>query len=104
MQGFGDPAGALLLAGLPPVDLRQEHRHHALEQLRVAPEDMEGLVVDLELLAPVEEHARQGPVEVVAPLTRSEPTLTGALKPCRSPGCGVALADFETRAPITTRG
>jgi hypothetical protein len=68
MQGFGDAAGARLFAGLPPVDLRQEHRHHALEQLRVAPEDVEGLVEDLELLAPAEEDARQGPVEVVAPL------------------------------------
>jgi hypothetical protein len=47
---------------------RQEHRHDALEQLRVAPEDVEGLVVDLELLASVEEHAGECPVEIIAPL------------------------------------
>jgi len=67
-EGFGDAARVRFFPGLPAVDLRQEHRHHALEQLRVAPEDVERLVVDLELLAPVEKNGSEGPVEVVAPL------------------------------------
>jgi len=54
------------VAALASVDLRQEHRHDALERrLRGgAPEDVERLVVDLELLAAVEEDARERPIEV----------------------------------------
>src|SRR6266853_1001949 len=162
VERVGDAIGRrrLLVAALAPVHLRQEHRHDALEELRVAPEDVEGLVVDLELLAPSEKDAREGPVEVLAPfdacdfqrahrvehavrpdreargaqhagevhdvlreaavrchfstsprssvsittLTLLAPTFTAALRPWKSPGCGFALADFETRAPMITRG
>ena len=40
--------------------------HHPLEQLRIAPEDVEALVEQLALVAPVHEHRMQGPVEILA--------------------------------------
>ena len=40
--------------------------HHPLEQLRVAPEDVEALVEQLALVAPVHEHRVQRPVEILA--------------------------------------
>ena len=68
-ERLGEPAREIgLLVGRPPDDLRQEEPHHALEHLRVAPEDVERLVEELELLAPVEEDGGERPVEVVAPL------------------------------------
>src|SRR6266705_2369902 len=70
IKRVGDAIGRrrLLAAALASIDLRQEHRHDALEELWVAPEDVEGLVVDLELLAPAEKDAGERPVEVLAPL------------------------------------
>ncbi len=69
MQRLGDPRrGLAFVTALPAVDLREEHRHDALEELRIAPENVERLIVDLELLAPVEKNARERPVEIVAPL------------------------------------
>src|SRR5688500_4921565 len=54
------------------------------------------------------QHAVQ--IHLEAPISRSItttipplPTLTGALRPSRSPGCGVGLPLFETRAPTITR-
>ena len=67
---LGDATAHLLLLGLGLValELRQEELHHALEELRVAPEDVEALVEQLALVAPVHEHGVQRPVEILAPL------------------------------------
>src|SRR5690606_9254776 len=47
-------------------DLGQHGRHHPVEQLRIAPEDMECLIEQFALVATVYEHRVQCPVEVVA--------------------------------------
>ncbi len=44
----------------------QQQLHRLLEQIGLAPEDVEGLVEQLALVAPVDEHRVQGPVEVGA--------------------------------------
>ena len=60
-------AELLALSGLGRhADLRQQHLHHLFEQPRIAPIDVERLVEDLALVAPVHEHRVQRPVEVVA--------------------------------------
>ena len=51
---------------------------HALEHARVAPEDVEGLVEQLELLAAIEEQRRQRPVEIVAVLRCPSPRAPSA--------------------------
>ena len=58
---------ALLLA-LGHADAGQQHGHHALQQLGIAPEDMEGLVEDRPLILAVDEDRMQRPVEIVAAL------------------------------------
>ena len=45
---------------------RQHQRHHLLEQLGIAPEDVERLVEQRPLVRPVDEHRVQGPVEIGA--------------------------------------
>ena len=56
--------GALgLLLGLVGPHLRQHQREHLLEIAGVAPEHDEGLVEDLPLAAPVDEHGMQRPIE-----------------------------------------
>ncbi len=57
-----------LFAGrrLAPLELRQQQLHHLLEQVGLAPEDVKGLVEQLALVAPVDEHRVQRPVEVDA--------------------------------------
>ena len=50
------------------VDLRQQQAHDALEHLRVAPEDVKRLIKQFLLLALGQEHRRQRPVEILAPL------------------------------------
>src|SRR5262249_50426962 len=47
-------------------DLGQQHLHHLFQQTRVAPIDVEGLVEDLSLIAPIHKNRMQRPVEVVA--------------------------------------
>ena len=60
-------AELLLVVGIGRhADRRQQQLHHLFEQPRVAPEDVEGLVEDLALVAAVHEHRVQRPVEVVA--------------------------------------
>src|SRR5260221_3376302 len=61
---------ALLLLGLGGAAERlgQHQLHHALGELRVAPEDVEGLVEDRTLLLARQQHRRHGPVPVVAAL------------------------------------
>ena len=67
---LGDaPAHLLLrLRRLLALQRRQEQMHHPLEQLRVAPEDVEALVEQLALVAPVHEHRVQRPVEILPAL------------------------------------
>ena len=61
------PAELLALVRLGRhADLRQQHLHHLFQQARIAPEDVEGLVEDLALVAAVHEHRVQRPVEIVA--------------------------------------
>jgi hypothetical protein len=52
-QGVGDARAELLvrLVEFITAERGQHQRHHALQELRVAPEDVEGLVEDLALLA-----------------------------------------------------
>ena len=53
------------------VNLRQQQAHDALEHLRIAPENVEGLIEQFPLLALGQEHRRQRPVKVLAPLDAS---------------------------------
>ncbi len=55
---------ALLLVG--QHHLRQHHAEHALQQLGVAPEDVEGLIEELALVAAIDEDRMQRPVEIAA--------------------------------------
>ena len=67
LQGVLQAAADLLALVLGRhADLRQQHLHHLLEQPRIAPIDVERLVEDLALVAPVHEHRMECPVEVVA--------------------------------------
>ena len=50
------------------ADLGQQQVHHLLEQLRVAPEGVEGGVEQRLLLVALEHHRAQGRVHVVAPV------------------------------------
>ncbi len=63
---LGEAADHLLaVARARRLELRQEQRHHLLEELRIAPEDVEGLVEDLALVALVDEDGVQRPVEIL---------------------------------------
>ncbi len=46
-------------------EARQQQPHHLFQQLRIAPEDVEGLVEQLALVAAVDEDGVQRPVEIV---------------------------------------
>jgi hypothetical protein len=67
-HGLGEPSrdlGPVLL--LAHVHAGEDQRHHPLEKLRVAPEQVKGLIEDRPLVAPADQHGIQGPVEVVSP-------------------------------------
>ncbi len=69
LQRLGEAAAhllALLLIG--QRDLGQHHAEHALEQLGIAPEDVERLIEQLALVAAIDEDGVQRPVEIAAAL------------------------------------
>ena len=66
-ERLGETPRDLLGCGRFGLDLRQQQLHRLLEQIGLAPEDVERLVEQLALVAPVHEHGVQGPVEVAAP-------------------------------------
>ena len=64
-QRLGQTPRQLLAGrGLARLELRQQQLHHLLEQVGLAPEDVERLVEQFALVAPVDEHRVQRPVEV----------------------------------------
>ena len=66
-EGVGEAPAQLLLIRPVELDLGQQQLHHPLEQIGLAPEDVERLVEQLALVAAVDEHRMQRPVEVAAP-------------------------------------
>ena len=66
-EGFGETAAPLLLARLRRrCHFRQHQRHHLVEKLRVAPEDVESLIEKFVFLVALHERCVERPVEVLA--------------------------------------
>ena len=79
------------------LDLRQQQLHRLLEQIGLAPEDVERLVEQLALVAPVHEHGVQGPVEVAGG-GRRRPPRPRAAHPAPCPGRQARRGAERTRS------
>ena len=78
------------------LELRQDHLHHAFEDAWVAPKHMKGLIEHLALVAAVDEHRMQRPIEVVA---AAQPNGLGGANGVD----GFAGADRQTSGPQDPR-